>query len=101
MITAAVAAGTPAAWVAADEAYGNDGGFRAGVAALGLGYVLAVSCTHRILAFPGGRRRLRADQVAAALPASAWHRISAGTGSKGPRWYDWAWSAPTRTDTAC
>jgi SRSO17 transposase len=35
---------------------------------------------------------LRADQIAAALPAGAWHRISAGTGAKGPRWYDWAWA---------
>jgi SRSO17 transposase len=92
MITEAVAARTPAAWVAADEVYGGNGAFRAGVAGLGLGYVLAVSCDHRIPAFPGGKRRLRADHIAAALPAGAWHRISAGTGAKGPRWYDWAWA---------
>jgi SRSO17 transposase len=91
MISEAVAAGVPAKWVAADEAYGNDGGFRAGVARLGLGYVVAVSCDHRIPAFPGGRRRLRADHIATAVPAGAWQRVSAGTGSKGPRWYDWAW----------
>jgi len=91
MITKALAAKVPAAWVASDEAYGDNGAFRANVAKLGLGYVLAVSCTHRIPAFPGGKRRLRADHIAAALPASAWHRVSAGTGSKGPRWYDWAW----------
>jgi len=30
MITAAVAAGTPAAWVASDEVYGDNGAFRAG-----------------------------------------------------------------------
>jgi SRSO17 transposase len=92
MITDAVAAGMPASWVAADELYGDNGAFRAGVAALGLGYVLAVSCDHRIPAFPGGKRRLRADQIATALPAHCWHRVSAGTGSKGPRWYDWAWA---------
>src|SRR5262245_28961301 len=92
MVAEAVAAGVPAAWVAADEAYGDNGAFRAGVAKLGLGYVLAVSCTHRIPAWPGGGRRLRADHIAAVLPAGAWHRISAGTGSKGPRWYDWAWA---------
>jgi SRSO17 transposase len=91
MITEAAAAKMPAAWVAADEAYGDNGAFRAGVAKLGLGYVLAVSCTHRIPAWPGGKRRLRADRIAAALPAGCWHRVSAGTGSKGPRWYDWAW----------
>jgi SRSO17 transposase len=92
MIADAAAAGMPASWVAADELYGDNGAFRAGVAALGLGYVLAVSCDHRIPAFPGGKRRLRADQIAAALPAGCWHRASAGTGSKGPRWYDWAWA---------
>jgi SRSO17 transposase len=92
MIADAAAAGMPASWVAADELYGDNGAFRAGVAALGLGYVLAVSCDHRIPAFPGGKRRLRADQIAATLPASCWHRASAGTGSKGPRWYDWAWA---------
>jgi hypothetical protein len=32
--------------------------------------VLAVSCTHRIPAWPGGKRRLRADHIAAALPAT-------------------------------
>ena len=93
MITDAVAAGMPASWVASDEAYGDNGAFRAAVAKLGLGYVLAVSRTHRIPAWPGGTRRLRADRIAAALPAGAWHRISAGTGSKGPRWYDWAWAS--------
>jgi SRSO17 transposase len=91
MITEAVAAKVPAAWVAADEVYGDNGAFRAKVANLGLGYVVAVSFTHRLPAFPGGRRRLRADHIAAALPAGCWHRISAGTGAKGPRWYDWAW----------
>src|SRR5215831_11300223 len=25
--------------------------------------------------------------------ARRWHRLSAGTGSKGPRWYDWAWAS--------
>jgi SRSO17 transposase len=92
MITDAVAAGMPGAWVAGDEVYGDNGAFRAKVAGLGLGYVLAVSCTHRIPAFPGGKRQLRADHIAAVLPARCWHRVSAGTGSKGPRWYDWAWA---------
>jgi SRSO17 transposase len=93
MITGAVAAKVPAAWVASDEVYGDNGSFRTKVAKLGLGYVLAVSCDHRIPAFPGGKRRLRADHIAAALPTHCWHRVSAGTGSKGPRWYDWAWAS--------
>ena len=93
MITDAVAARMPAAWAASDELYGDNGAFRAGVAKLGLGYVLAVSCDHRIPAFPGGKRRLRADRLAAAVPHGCWQRISAGTGAKGPRWYDWAWAS--------
>jgi SRSO17 transposase len=93
MITGAAAARMPAAWVASDELYGDNGAFRAGVAQLGLGYVLAVSCDHRIPAFPGGKRKLRADHIAAVLPARCWQRISAGTGTKGPRWYDWAWAS--------
>ena len=101
MLTGAVAAKVPAAWVASEEAYGDDGAFRAGVAKLGLGYVLAVSRTHRIPAWPGGKRRLRADHIAAALPRKCWQRISAGAGSKGPRWYDWPGSAPTRAATPC
>jgi SRSO17 transposase len=91
MIIGAVAAGMPVSWVASDEAYGDNGAFRTGAAKLGLGYVLAVSCTHRIPAWPGGKRQLRADHIAATLPRTCWQRVSAGTGSKGPRWYDWAW----------
>jgi hypothetical protein len=30
------------------------------------------------------------EQLIAALPADAWTRLSAGAGSQGPRWYDWA-----------
>jgi SRSO17 transposase len=91
MITAAVAAGVDAGWVASDEAYGDSGAFRDAIAALGLGYVLAVSRNHCLPAVPGGKPRLRVDQLVAGLPAGAWQRVSAGTGSKGPRWYDWAW----------
>ena len=85
----ALGAGAPAGFVAADTVYDNGPVFRAGVRDPGLGYVLAVSCTHRITV-PGGIRR-RVDQAAGDLPPESWQRYSAGTGSKGPRWYDWAW----------
>jgi len=97
MIDAAVAARMPARWVAADEAYGNSTAFRAHLREHGLGYVLAVSRSHHI-PLDGGKTRLRADRVAAALPASAWQRRSAGAGSKGPRYYDWAWLDDVTTD---
>ena len=98
MITAAVEADVPARWVAADEAYGNTAAFRARLRDLGLGYVLAISCNH-LVPVDGGKARLRADRIAAGLPDSAWQRRSAGAGSKGPRYYDWAWLGDVNTDT--
>ncbi|MFF3870082.1 hypothetical protein [Micromonospora sp. NPDC001898] len=41
---------------------------------------------------------MRADRVAVDLPASAWQRRSAGTGSKGPRFCAWAWLDDVWTD---
>ena len=97
MITAAVDAGVPARWAAADEAYGNSSVFRAHLRDHRLGYVLAVSRSH-LVPLDGGKTRVRADRVAAELPASAWQRRSAGAGSKGPRFYDWAWLDDVCTD---
>ncbi|WP_456316016.1 IS701 family transposase, partial [Rhizomonospora bruguierae] len=97
MITAALDAGVPAGWAAADEAYGNSAAFRAGLREHGLGYVLAVSCSH-LIPLDGGKVKVRADRVAAELPASAWQRRSAGAGSKGPRYYAWAWLDDVCTD---
>jgi SRSO17 transposase len=92
MITRAVTAAAPARWVAGDEVYGNDPGLRAGIAGQGLGFVLAVAKDHRIPT-PAGIRR--AIDLAVCLPASAWQRMSAGAGAKGPRLYDWAFTGTT------
>ncbi|WP_434971569.1 IS701 family transposase [Micromonospora peucetia] len=97
MITAALDAGVPAGWAAADEAYGNSSAFRAHLREHRLGYVLAVSRSH-LVPLDGGKVRLRTDRVATDLPASAWQRRSAGAGSKGPRLYDWAWLDDVCTD---
>jgi SRSO17 transposase len=48
-------------------------------------FVLAVQSTQRV------GRSAKAEQVVAAWPTAAWQRLSAGEGSQGPRWYDWAW----------
>ena len=87
MIAGALDAGTPAAWVTADEVYGQDPQLRAGLARRGLGYVLAVAKSHPVTT-PAGT--FPAAGLAGKLPARAWHRVSAGPGAKGPRWYDWA-----------
>ena len=97
MITAAVKALVPARWVAADEAYGNNSRLRGELRKLRLGYVLAVSCDH-LVPIDAGKTRCRADRLAADLPATAWSRRSAGDGSKGPRFYDWAWLADVGAD---
>lgn len=64
---------------------------------LRLGYVLAVSCDH-LVPIDDGKTRCRTDRLAAELPATACTRRSAGDGSKGPRFYDWAWLADVGAD---
>ncbi|MCG5215520.1 IS701 family transposase [Streptosporangium sp. KLBMP 9127] len=92
MIERAVAAGVTFAWVSADEAHGGNGPLRRFMESRRIGYVLAVSCDHQITT---GLGKVRADRVAAWLPAGAWQRMSCGDGSKGRRWYDWALVATT------
>jgi SRSO17 transposase len=87
MITRALDTGTPAAWVTADEVYGQDPALRGELARRGLGYVLAIPKRHLITTGIGGRTAIG---LAGRLPARAWQRMSAGPGAKGPRWYDWA-----------
>jgi SRSO17 transposase len=87
MLARAFAAGVPAAWVAGDTVYGDDGRLRRWLEEQGRPYVLAVSCSHTVRR--GGRQQ-RVDALVAAVPAQDWRRLSAGAGSQGPRWYDWA-----------
>jgi SRSO17 transposase len=88
MITRALDAGVTARWVAGDEVYGADSKLRKTLEDRGVGYVLAVACSHPVRTGVG---KIRADELAARLPRNAWQRLSAGNGSKGPRFYDWAW----------
>jgi SRSO17 transposase len=90
MISRALDAGTPAAWVTADEVYGADPGLRADLERRQLGYVLAVAATHQVATAAG---TCQARQIAARLPGRAWQRYPAGEGAKGYRYYDWAWVA--------
>jgi SRSO17 transposase len=87
MLQRAWKAGVKAAWVAGDTVYGNDSHFRRTLESNGQPYVLAVKCDQRLWV---DLSQVRVDRIAAALPAKAWRRASAGAGSKGPRWYDWA-----------
>jgi SRSO17 transposase len=91
MIEAALDAGLRVGFVTADEAYGLDPFLRAALQQRRVGYVLAVARNHRIQVTPHLRERV--DVTAAHLSDQAWQRYSCGPGSKGTRWYDWAWVA--------
>jgi SRSO17 transposase len=92
MLERALHAGdTPACWVTADEAYGQDHKFRGFLEKRRMGYVVAVPKNQSLRAGTGyGTSGLRADEVTAKAPQQAWKRLSAGEGTKGPRLYDWA-----------
>ncbi len=95
MLTRALDAGVPAAWVTADEAYGQVYRLRAMLEDRGMSYVLAVPCSQRVHPAPaaGGGTDVRADTVADRLAPQAWTTISTGAGAKGPRVYQWARAA--------
>jgi SRSO17 transposase len=87
MIARAVEAGVPFAWVAADEAYGQNTALRDWLEDQHVSYVLAVPKSFAAAAAAG---KMRADQLAALVPGAGWQQVSCGDGAKGPRFYDWA-----------
>ena len=90
MITRAVQAGVPCRWVAGDEVYGADPTLRKTIREHGLGYVLQVAANRQVHTKAGP---VRVDRLPDLIPPTAWQRYSAGAGSKGHRWYSWAWFA--------
>jgi SRSO17 transposase len=96
LLEPALDAGVPAAWVAADEVYGNDTKFRWALEARDQAYVVAVRSDYPVSTWPPfgpPDRWTVAAVVAAALTAGVvrWERRSAGAGAQGPRLYDWAY----------
>ena len=91
MIERAVAAKVPFMWVAADSVYGV-GEIEMALRRAGKGYVLGVNGTHPFNSW-GDRPAVAgtAKEIAQALPASAWARLSAGEGTKGLLLHDWAY----------
>jgi SRSO17 transposase len=92
MLERALDAGVPAAWVTADEVYGSDGKLRRALEARDQAYVLVVRSNESTTTWPpyGPPGQVRVAEVAAAVPAEAWQRLSCGEGVQGPRVYDWA-----------
>ncbi|MFP3992781.1 transposase [Streptomyces sp. E11-3] len=97
MVERALAAGARPDWVAADEVYGNDSHLRDALEDLGVGYVLAVSCSTRVAVGPAS---IRADALARALSPECGQIRSAGAGAKGQRWYQWAYMHLQETSPA-
>lgn len=87
MLERAFAHGVKATWVTGDTVYGGDTKLRIWLEERLQPYVLAVPKNQRI-----GLSH-RADEVVASWPAERWQRLSAGEGSQGPRFYDWAWQS--------
>ncbi len=87
MLRRAFEAGMPARWVVADTVYGTARGLRGWLEERECSYVLAVPATKGV--YHEGTQR-QAQSLAKDLPAKAWERVSAGTGNKGERLYDWA-----------
>jgi len=96
LVERALDAGVPAAWVAADEVYGNDSKFRRALEAREQAYVVAVRSDYPVTTWPPYAPPAAwtvTTILAAALAAGAvaWQRGSAGEGAQGPRLYDWAY----------
>jgi SRSO17 transposase len=91
LISAALDAGVPCAWVLADALYGSDSRLRRMLEARHQPYVLAVrSNQHLRLLTAEGLLQTDPVELANALPPEAWSPHAAGEGSKGIRLYDWA-----------
>jgi SRSO17 transposase len=91
MIERAINAGVPFGWVAADTVYGT-GEVEMALRRFGRGYVLGASATQLFNAWIGKPEVAgTAEAIARDLQPSAWVRLSAGEGTKGPRLYDWAY----------
>ncbi len=91
MVGQAIEAGVPFAWVTADSVYGV-GEVEMALRRAGKGYVLGVTGGAQFWSW-GKEEAIAgtAEEIAAALPASRYARLSAGDGAKGPRRYDWAY----------
>ena len=91
MISRALDAGLPCAWVLGDEIYGSDRRLRMDLEQRKQPFVLAIRSNEKLWAMLDGHLgQHAASRLTASLPARAWRRLSAGAGSKGERLYDWA-----------
>ena len=88
MLERALAAGVPAQWVTGDEVYGGDVRLRVWLEEQQVAHVLAIKRTEPRWSTTSWTQ-VPATTLADAVPTTAWERLSAGAGAKGPRVYDW------------
>jgi SRSO17 transposase len=103
MLEHAVAAEVPFGWVTGDSVYGHDRRLRHWLEQRQQPYVLAVHSTTHVKEDAYWCRSAR--QLVAEVAPHEWQRHSAGAGTKGPRWYEWAcrevwWQPSTAAATA-
>jgi SRSO17 transposase len=100
MIARAISADVPFSWVAADSVYGVSE-LEMALRRAGKGYVLGVNANHWFGSWhPEILVAGEAKDIAKALPAKSWKRLSAGHGTKGERLYDWAYCPLADLDAA-
>jgi SRSO17 transposase len=79
-------AGLELAWVAGDSIYGENRALRQWLEQRHQPFVLAITSQETVWLDAHQRQvKIILDE----LPVDGWDRLSAGAGSKGPRWYDW------------
>jgi SRSO17 transposase len=91
MFKTAFKAGVKAAWITADSVYSSSE-VRRYLENRKQPFVLGISAQF-MLRFPegDGLRQARVAALFAELKAKSWQRLSAGQGSKGERFFEWAW----------
>jgi SRSO17 transposase len=100
MIERTLAAKAPFGWVAADSVYGV-GNIEMALRRASKGYVLGVNANHHFGSWSGKPPVSgTALEIAQGLNSSAWHRLSAGDGTKGARLHDWAYCELADLDAA-
>jgi SRSO17 transposase len=87
MLERAFAAGVACRWVTGDAVYGNDRSLQLWLQERKQSHVLAVSGQEMVTL---GLQQYRVKELLPQVPEEAWHLLSAGAGSKGPRLYAWA-----------
>ena len=87
MIERAVAARVPFAWIAGDEVYGDNRHLRVWLEQNDLHFVLAVKSNEYV--WTERMRQATVEKLGHAVTEQDWQTLSAGDGTKGPRWYDW------------